>query len=192
VANFTRIYTDTQREAVIAARLDDGLTAKQVVEAAACGELADGPFHIPVGTVYRVGREGAREREAQRFLELARRDPNQAKDELVARQLALIDREMDRLQNANELDVATLSPLIRLTQAVGKADRATITRTQPLQEPPAPTSGLAEHLREAHEQSPPTAAPNHEPPTATATTCNTPRDNSPNPSDPASRPATRN
>ena len=63
-----------------------GLTI--TVKAAAEGQLADVPFEIPVGTVYRVGREGAREREAQRFLELARRDPNQAKSELVAEALA--------------------------------------------------------------------------------------------------------
>ena len=165
--NFTRTYTDTQRQAVIAARLDDRLTAKQVVKAAAEGQLADGPFHIPVGTIYRVGREGAREREAQRFLELARQDPNQAKSELVARQLALIDREMDRLQNTDQLDIATLGPLVRLTQAIGKADRATITSSQPLA---VPTNGLAEQLHEAHEQSPTTAPPEPRPkPTRTRT-----------------------
>ena len=68
-------YSQEQREAVAAGRLDHSLTARQIVTAARTGELGVAPVTISTERVYAIGRAAARRREEAEQLRRWEEDP---------------------------------------------------------------------------------------------------------------------
>ena len=128
--NFATKYTREQREAIIAAYVDQGMTAPQVVEAAASGELTGEPFEVPKDTVYHFGTEASQERQEERFVRLVETEPEEAAQELLREQLLLLRAEHKRVQaearKGKPLDIARskqIADCLRSYMSLGSKSR---------------------------------------------------------------------
>jgi len=134
---FEAKYTDTQRDAVIRAMLDEGWSAPDTVRAAAAGDIpgVPEPFEIPLGTVYWLAREERQRREeAERQARFAREPLPVLLEQLTQNLLQLLLTESRRClaqAERGDLDLPRVTRLIpalrtmrRLVAALPKRVRA--------------------------------------------------------------------
>src|SRR3954449_2076805 len=94
---FVRKWTDDQREAMVSARLDRGMTFRRVVELANAGALTapDGtrlePFDPPVSTIAGLVRAAKRKRMGKDVSQLAQLEPRDAIEALRRRLINAAD-----------------------------------------------------------------------------------------------------
>jgi hypothetical protein len=103
---FVRKYTDDQREAMISARLDRGMTFRRVVEVARAGELTapDGtrlePFDPPISTIASLARDAKKRRMGKQVSQVAQLPARDAIEALRRRLVnaadAMLEHELKR------------------------------------------------------------------------------------------------
>lgn len=121
---FTAKYTDAQREAVVRAAVDEGFSGPKIVQAAAEGRLTDGPFVIPLSTVYWLARRERvkRHRDAYRD-QMSDKSPGELLDLAVRKLIHVLLLETQHLHAAyqrNEPDPQRLRWLIRCDRELRK------------------------------------------------------------------------
>jgi hypothetical protein len=164
---FARKYTDEQRDAVIAARLDRGIKLRRVVELAESGDLAAGlePFTMPISTIASLARDEHRRRTGKTPSKVAELEPRDAIEALRTRLVSLADSELAILEKkrAGTRDPAKgreIAKLVREIQAIpgrkqdprpGPGQRSNGTREG------GEVTGLGAGLIKAHRNGDPTA-----------------------------------
>ena len=124
--HFEAKYTDTQRDAVIRAMVDEGWSGPETVRAAASGDIPGvaEPFEIPLGTVYWLARHERQRREAEaRKLRYASQPLEVQLEQIVLRLLNVLLLETQRLLSQaerGETDFEHLRWLIRCDRDLRK------------------------------------------------------------------------
>lgn len=140
-------YTDNQRDAIAAAVLDNGLTARAAVEAAQRGELRVEPFTIPEST-------------ARAIAEKARDELPTVAGRVDAAALEILrecEREIGRLKKVDKLtttDMRRMTATTRTLREVLALRSASASPTAPGNENPGP-SFAARVASQSTEDSPP-------------------------------------
>lgn len=115
-------YSEQQREGILRAVHDRGLTAERAVELAASGSLeADlDPFDMPAATARTLIAKAAREGARKDALALHRVDPA-AVDKLIHDAIDSISRDAERIKQSGEKRALTTEELQRLRWGVKTA-----------------------------------------------------------------------
>jgi hypothetical protein len=90
---FVRKYSDEQRDAMIAARLDRRIPYRRIIELARSGELVPGlePFDPPISTIASLARDARKRRMGGKVSQLAQLPPRDAIEALRRRLLNSAD-----------------------------------------------------------------------------------------------------
>jgi hypothetical protein len=100
---FSSKYSDEQRAAVVAAFVDGGSTAPEIVDLASAGSLEhDGEqlaaFEMPASTVRSLARDARRRRSGAMRSDLANAAPADALEDLRRRLVSAIDHELRQVE----------------------------------------------------------------------------------------------
>ena len=140
-------YSGEQRDAIVAAVLDDGLTAREASVKAAAGELDTAPFDLPLSTAQAIVTDAKnRGRVADNTDRLHR---------LVHAMLDIALAGAAKLEQKAKRGTLTAQDATfgrRLTQLAGQAAQLNSTLAQEPAPPPEPSSKSAQELRERMER----------------------------------------
>jgi hypothetical protein len=134
--DWTPKYTPQQREAIIAAVLDDHIKVPQVIQLASQGELGDlEPFTVPLSTAYGIVDKERRRRHANRSVQ-------QQVDELFDTMLARTAHELANLIAKPKLtatEVTQLRNWLRLARELDRRPKPTNGHRSTPDEPERPS-----------------------------------------------------
>jgi len=130
MGQFQNKWTDVQREAVISAVLEEGMTVREAVTAGASGQLGLAPFTMPKGTGYHVVAQAKRERNPEEMF-------TAEVDKYRRRAAKLVDRGLQQLE---EQDSPAPNQIREVVRAV-KELRGMASPSRP--EPKRKTNGTA-------------------------------------------------
>jgi hypothetical protein len=116
--SFQQKWTDPQREAVINAILERGMTARAAVTAGAAGELGLPPFSMPLGTAHHIAGKAKQDRNPEQIhatkAENYRRRLEEIFDQAISRLETQKDPPMGQIREAartvREFKAMTSSP----------------------------------------------------------------------------------
>jgi hypothetical protein len=140
---FSSKYSDEQRAAVVAAFVDGGSTAPEIVDLASAGSLEhDGEqlaaFEMPASTVRSLARDARRRRSGAMRSDLANAAPADALEDLRRRLVSAIDHELRQVERRQSAGKAVKGAGEELRQ-LARAYRELAARSGPTgSRPPAP------------------------------------------------------
>jgi hypothetical protein len=144
-------YSDDQREAIVTAVLDQGLSAREATVKAAAGELDPPAFDMPLSTAQAIVTDATRRRRVA--------DNRDRLHKLVDDGLTAVEARMDKLlerAKTGQLNSQDATLARRLIQMAGQAAylNNTLAREAPEPEPTPDTSAriLERMMQDLHEQ----------------------------------------